>query len=74
VSVRLKIEDSSEGLVATISQRDDTGKVIGTPLVLRTGRGRWSVKSVTSGLKGGQYVVGAPETERRIGEDQKPAA
>ena len=34
MSVRLKIEDSSEGLVATISQRDDTGKVIGTPSVL----------------------------------------
>jgi len=34
VSVRLKIEDSSEGLVATISQRDDTGKVIGTLSVL----------------------------------------
>jgi hypothetical protein len=42
--------------------------------LLRTGRGRWSVKSVTSGLRGGQYVAGDPETERRIGEDQKPAA
>ena len=37
MSVRLKIEDSSEGLVATISQRDDTGKVIGTPSVLLVG-------------------------------------
>jgi hypothetical protein len=37
VSVRLKIEDNSEGLVATISQRDDTGKVIGTPSVLLVG-------------------------------------
>jgi hypothetical protein len=33
VSVRLKIEHSREGLVATISQRDDTGKVIGRPSV-----------------------------------------
>ena len=33
----MKIEDSSEGLVATISQRDDTGKVIGTPSVLLVG-------------------------------------
>ena len=33
MSVHLKIEDSSEGLVATISQRDNTGKVIGTPSV-----------------------------------------
>jgi hypothetical protein len=37
VSVRLKIEDSSEGLVATVSQRDDAGKVIGTPSVLLVG-------------------------------------
>jgi hypothetical protein len=33
VSVRLKIEDSREGLVATISQRDDTGRVIGPPSI-----------------------------------------
>ena len=37
MSVRLKIENSSEGLVATISQRDDAGKVIGTPSVLLVG-------------------------------------
>jgi len=33
MSVRLKIENSSAGLVATISQRDDAGKVIGAPSV-----------------------------------------
>lgn len=33
MSVRLKIEDSREGLVATISQRDDGGNVIGRPSV-----------------------------------------
>jgi hypothetical protein len=33
VSVRLKIEDGREGIVATISQRDDMGKLIGRPLV-----------------------------------------
>ena len=33
MSVRLKIEDSREGLVATISQRDDAGKVMGRPSV-----------------------------------------
>jgi hypothetical protein len=37
VSVRLKIEDSSEGFRATISRRDDTGRVIGTPAVLLLG-------------------------------------
>jgi hypothetical protein len=33
----LKIEDSREGLVATISQRDDAGKVIGHPSVSLVG-------------------------------------
>lgn len=33
MSVRLKLENSSEGLVATISQRDDAGKVVGAPSV-----------------------------------------
>ena len=33
MSVRLKIEDSREGLVATISQRDEAGNVIGQPSI-----------------------------------------
>ena len=37
MSVRLKIENSREGLVATISQRDDEGKVIGRPSVSLVG-------------------------------------
>jgi hypothetical protein len=37
MSVRLKIENGSEGLVATISQRDDTGKVVGAPSVFLVG-------------------------------------
>jgi hypothetical protein len=37
VSVRLKIENSREGLVATISERDDAGKVIGRPSIFLVG-------------------------------------
>ena len=37
MSVRLKIENSREGLVATVSQRDDTGRVIGRPLIFLVG-------------------------------------
>jgi len=37
MSVRLKLEDSSEGLVATISQRDDAGKVTGNPAIFLVG-------------------------------------
>jgi hypothetical protein len=33
MTVRLKIENSSAGLVATISQRDGAGKVVGAPSV-----------------------------------------
>jgi hypothetical protein len=33
MSVHLKIEDSHEGLVATISQRDGVGKAFGKPSV-----------------------------------------
>ena len=37
MSVRLKIENSREGLAATISQRDHKGKVIGRPSVSLVG-------------------------------------
>ena len=37
MSVRLKIENSGEGLVATVSQRDDAGKVVGAPSVFLVG-------------------------------------
>lgn len=33
LSVRLKLEHSSEGLVATISQRNEIGKVMGDPSI-----------------------------------------
>lgn len=35
--VRLKIEDTREGLVATISQRDDEGKTSGRPSIFLVG-------------------------------------
>lgn len=38
MSVHLKIEDGREGFVATISQRDDMGKVIGRPAVFPVSR------------------------------------
>jgi hypothetical protein len=37
MTVRLKIEENREGLVATISQRDDAGKVVGRPSVFLGG-------------------------------------
>jgi len=37
MTVRLKIEENREGLVATISQRDDAVKVVGRPSVFLGG-------------------------------------
>jgi hypothetical protein len=37
MSVRLKIENNGEGLVATVSQRDEAGKVVGAPSVFLVG-------------------------------------
>jgi hypothetical protein len=37
MSVRLKLEDSREGLVATISERNDAGKVTGSPAIFLAG-------------------------------------
>jgi hypothetical protein len=37
MSVRLKLEDSSEGLVATLSERNDAGKVTGRPSIFLAG-------------------------------------
>jgi hypothetical protein len=37
LSVRLKLEDSREGLVATISERNDAGKITGRPSIFLVG-------------------------------------
>lgn len=37
MSVRLKLEDSPDGLLATISQRNDAGKVTGRPSIFLAG-------------------------------------
>ena len=37
MSVRLKLEDTDKGMRATISQRDETGRVTGAPSVFLVG-------------------------------------
>ena len=37
MSIRLKLEDSHEGLLATISERNDAGKVTGHPSIFLVG-------------------------------------
>lgn len=51
--VRLKIEDTREGLVATISKRDDEGKTSGGPsifLVADKEEAKQRARAVTRGL------------------------
>ena len=53
MSVRLKIEDSRGGMVATISQRDDAGNVIGRPsifLVVSKEEAKQQAKTVARSL------------------------
>ena len=53
MSIRLKIEDTRQGLVATISQRDDDGKVIGHParfLVATKEEAKGKVEAAARGL------------------------
>jgi hypothetical protein len=56
MSVRLKLEDSSEGLLATISERNDAGKITGSPSTFLVGtkeeaRQRAKALARTLGLK-----------------------
>ena len=58
MSVHLKIEDSDEGLVATISQRDNVGKVVGKPsvfLVESKEEAKQQAKTLTRSLGLGVY-------------------
>lgn len=53
MSVHLKIEESPEGLTATLSQRDEDGKLIGDPsigLVASAAEGRQLAKTLARSL------------------------
>ena len=74
MSVRLKIENSREGLVATISQRDDAGNVIGRPSVFLVGskeqakqQAKTLARSLGLKLYGIVETKPAPQTNRAPG-------
>src|ERR1700746_2082783 len=50
--VRLKIEDTREGLVATISQRDDDGKTSGRPSIFLVGDKEEAKQRARAGARG----------------------
>jgi hypothetical protein len=73
MSVRLKIEQSRDGLVATISQRDDEGKVIGDPSVSRIAskaEARRLAKTLARSL--GLKVYGVVDKTKSVPHPQDP--
>jgi hypothetical protein len=75
MSVRLKIEDSREGLVATISQRDDDGKITGRPSIFLVGgkeEAKQRAKAVARALGLNTYGV-VDKTSSRMPSPVRPA-
>jgi hypothetical protein len=75
MSIRLKIEDSREGLVATISQRDNDGKITGRPSIFLVGdkeEAKQRAKVVARGLGLNTYGV-VDKTSSRMPSPVRPA-
>ena len=73
--VRLKIEDTREGLVATISQRDDDGKTSGRPSTFLVGdkeEAKQRAKAVARALGLKTYRV-LDRTSSRMSPPIRPA-
>jgi hypothetical protein len=73
--VRLKIEDTREGLVATISQRDNDGKISGRPSTFLVGdkeEAKQRAKAVARGLGLKTYRV-LDMTRSRLPPTIRPA-
>lgn len=58
MSIRLKLEDSREGLLATISQRDAAGKVVGRSVSLVDSKEEAKKKAKTLARSLGLKVYG----------------
>lgn len=75
MSVRLKIEQRPEGLVATISQRDDEGRLVGRPAVSRIAskaEGKRLAKTLARSL--GLKVYGIVDKTTSASHPQHPQA
>jgi hypothetical protein len=74
MTIRLKIEDSREGLVATISQRDNDGKITGRPSIFLVGdkeEAKERAKAVARGLGLNTYGV-VDKTSSRMPSPVRP--
>ena len=75
MSVRLKMEDSRDGLVATISQRDNDGKITGRPSIFLVGgkeEAKQRAKEVARALGLNSYGV-IDKTSSRMPSPVRPA-
>ena len=73
--VRLKIEDSREGLVATISQRDNDGKITGRPSIFLVGgkeEAKQKANAVAQALGLKTYGI-VDKTSSRVPSPLRPA-
>lgn len=74
MSVHLKIEEGPEGITATLSQRDDEGKVIGHPsveLVASAAEARQLAKTLAQSL--GLKVYRVIDKTTSAGQPEKPS-
>ena len=70
MSVRLKLEDGGEGMVATISQRNDAGKVVGRSVSLVGSKEEAKKKAKTLARSLGLKVYGI--VDKTEAEDSQP--
>jgi hypothetical protein len=66
--VRLKIEDSREGLVATISQRDDDREITGRPSIFLVGGSKEEASRGGGGTTDAATHVFTSKRSRRVSE------
>jgi hypothetical protein len=74
MSVHLKIEEAREGVTATLSQRDDEGKVIGHPSVghvANATEARQLAKTLAQSL--GLKVYRVIDKTKSVGRSEKPS-
>ncbi|HJU14886.1 MAG TPA: hypothetical protein VJ770_00315 [Stellaceae bacterium] len=72
--VRLKLEESREGLVATISERDANGKIAGSPMIFLVGTKEEAKKKASAVARGLGLTSYRIMDKSQTTQQQKPAA
>jgi hypothetical protein len=72
--VRLKLEESRDGLVATISKRDADGKIAGPPMIFLVQTKEEAKKKASAVAKGLGLTSYRIMSKSQTAQRQKPAA